>query len=260
MSSISPSTSLTGSSSSIHSIITANLPRICDDTECLYPFGPACIACSFSLDIKENSKRRPQPEERTDEWVEEMQINRHIVLHAGEEFTGGADEVDPLIVDNDSDSEDSESSEEGSKVGEGVSETGYEADSDCDLRSNSTISSLPRLHTSQKLSSFHSIPSYISGSAFTTSAFSLSSNYTPNAEPDHLSPWLSTIFDHTLHGHVTNTRFAGGADIEQDFSTVEKCELCGRSIGEATHQHWLKCKFAHEELERVRIWGTAWSE
>ncbi|KAH7346405.1 hypothetical protein BKA65DRAFT_537080 [Rhexocercosporidium sp. MPI-PUGE-AT-0058] len=242
MSSVYSGTSI--SSSSIHSDSTTNLPRICDDSDCLYPFGPVCIACSFALDVKERAKRRARPQDRTDEWVEEVQVNRHIVLHAGEEFTGGADETNGPISDI------KEEVEPDGEVSEGEpDDEGYEADIEEEVRSDSPISTILR-------SCPQATYSGTSSSSRTASSSSVALDEIQE-ESERLSPWLDTIFDNTLHGQVENVHFAGGADVEQD-PNLDNCEFCGRPIGEATDQHYLKCKYAHEELERVSKWGSAW--
>ncbi|XMA17094.1 hypothetical protein WAI453_009885 [Rhynchosporium graminicola] len=224
--------SFASSSSSFHSDATADLPKPCNDIDCLYPYGSICDNCA--LDAEEHANRRAI----TDEWVEESQINRDIVLNAGEEFTGGADETD----ESESGIEDDE-----------ANEVSYEENSDSylsNIRSEYIISSPYHLSPEQTSPT----PSSISSIANCSSISIISA-----PEPELLASWLDTLFDHTHHGHATNVPFAGGADVEQD-PNVDNCELCGRAIGEATDQHYLKCKYAHEERERVRKWGSAWND
>ncbi|KAG4416494.1 hypothetical protein IFR04_010350 [Cadophora malorum] len=268
MSTISSLSSVTAiTRTSIHtSASTAALPPICSDPNCLYPFGPACTACSLAFDIKEEAKsRRPRPTETVAAWVEEVKVNRDITVYAGQEFTGGADEGDyDWDVDDvetqaamEGDVDEDEDEDEGECVSE-QSESdgdGYEADEEAEADFDETLSDRTQIgaHVRSPTCTYPD-----SSSSSQTASISPVSPVDRVREP--LSPWLNTVFDHTLKGQLENCHFAGGADVEQD-PDVDNCELCGRPLGDPTDQHSLKCKYAHEELERERIaqWGAAWS-
>ncbi|KAG4432362.1 hypothetical protein IFR05_012160 [Cadophora sp. M221] len=264
-------TDTTSSSSDVSDVATADLPRICDDLECLYPFGPACDICSFKLDMKARGKQRVcTPEkigylaEAIDEWVEELRINRYIAVYVGEKFTGGADETDGPVSDTKEREEEEEEEEEKVEEEEVYEEysdaddagSEYELvadsvmndddyDADMDVISASTLSTLtlaaPLCGTSSK-----------SSSSWTASSSTASLADAP--ESQLLSPWLDAIFDNTLQGQMDEVHFTGGADVEKE-PYEETCLICGKPLGEATDQHYLKCKYAHEEIER---WGTSW--
>ncbi|KAL5318784.1 hypothetical protein ACEPPN_013851 [Leptodophora sp. 'Broadleaf-Isolate-01'] len=259
--------------SSFSSDATADLPRICDDSDCLYPFGPACQVCSFVLDMKAGAKKRIYPVDRVDEWVEEVQVNRHIVIQAGEEFTGGADETNGILSDTtERGKEEGEEAEEGEEVEEkeehsdaddGLSEyefvletssnsvmedDGY--DTDIDIISESTLLTL-HLDAPSCGMSGRSSSSWMASSP--------PASLVDRTKSKIRFPWLDTIFSNTLHGQMDEVHFTGGADIEQNSDVeqdpdVEICLICGKPTGEATDQHYLKCKYAHEELER---WATS---
>ena len=180
-------------------------------------------------------------------------------MYAGQEFTGGADEGD---YDWDVDVDDVETQAAMDEVGdESMSELsesdgdGYEADEEVEADFDDAQSDRTQIGVHRR-SPTCTYPSNYSSSQ--TASISSVSPVDRVREP--LSPWLNTVFDHTLKGQLENIHFAGGADVEQD-PDVDNCELCGRPLGDPTDQHYLKCKYAHEELERERSaqWGAAWS-
>ncbi|PVH84214.1 hypothetical protein DL98DRAFT_512611 [Cadophora sp. DSE1049] len=259
MSTISSLSSVTNiTRTSIHtSTSTAALPPICSDLNCLYPFGPACEACSLALDVKEEAKQRPRPTETVAAWVEEVKVNRDITVYAGQEFTGGADAADH-VVDVVERQAAVEHAYDFVSFGDVVSELseddegGYEGDEEAEVEFDDAGSDRTQSRTYVR-----SPTCTYPGDSFGSRTASMSS-VSLVQKPEALSPWLDTVFDNTLRGQLENSHFAGGADVEQD-PDVENCELCGRPLGDPTDQHYLKCKYAHEELERVAKWGAAWS-
>ncbi|KAH7397897.1 hypothetical protein BKA64DRAFT_673085 [Cadophora sp. MPI-SDFR-AT-0126] len=256
ISSLSSVTNITRTS--IHTdCATANLARICDDLDCLYPYGPACEACCIALDVKEEANQRRRPTETVAAWVEEIKVNRDITVYAGQDFTGGADAADhaDTLAERQAAGEDDydyvsvgDAVSELSEDDEGGCETDEEAEADFDdSRSDRTQF---RTYVHSPTCTYPNDSSGLRPASVSSASDVL--------VPATLSPWLNTVFDNTLKGQLENTHFAGGANDEQD-PDVDNCELCGRPLGDPTDQHYLKCKYAHEELERVAKWGAAWT-
>jgi hypothetical protein len=65
-----------------------------------------------------------------------------------------------------------------------------------------------------------------------------------------LEEWLEDIFVLDLAAKIQDRLFVGGAYEQDDMSASAPCPYCNKPVGDATDQHVLKCKYAHEEAER----------
>ena len=72
------------------------------------------------------------------------------------------------------------------------------------------------------------------------------------AEPNmRLENWLEEIFVQDLAAKIQGRIFVGGADEDDEVDAPTPCLYCNKSVGDEMEQHVLKCKFAHEEQERL---------
>lgn len=62
-----------------------------------------------------------------------------------------------------------------------------------------------------------------------------------------LEKWLEEIFSQTLTAQLENKIFIGGAE---DLNPENPCPICFKPLGDERDQHFLRCKYAHEEFER----------
>ncbi len=242
-------------SASIHSDATADLPRICDDPGCTYPFGPSCGLCTFDLDIKDQSKRRQQPEDLVKKWVEEVLINKHITEYAGIPFLGNANEGklrDGSVIADVFEEEKRDEAEGHVNEGEETSEidvksscepssSGYDADIDACSSCTNPNPCIPQ-QAANPLWTPSSNPSIFPSTA------------APNLL-ERLGPWLTDIFERTLAGQLKNTPFVGDADKK---GTQNDCPFCGNPVGPPQLQHILNCQFAHDEKDEMEKFGREW--
>jgi hypothetical protein len=77
----------------------------------------------------------------------------------------------------------------------------------------------------------------------------------PDQEGDnaYLDDWLHGVFLQDPHCKMKSRHFLGGAEEAAARSTPELCPHCNRPVGCETDQHIWKCKFAHEEQERLQL-------
>lgn len=68
---------------------------------------------------------------------------------------------------------------------------------------------------------------------------------------ERLDNWLEDVFVQELAAKIQSRIFVGGADEAADVSMPTPCPYCNRAVGDETDQHVLKCKYAHEEQERL---------
>ena len=68
---------------------------------------------------------------------------------------------------------------------------------------------------------------------------------------ERLDNWLEDVFVQELAAKIQSRIFVGGADEAADVSMPTPCPYCNRPVGDETDQHILKCKYAHEEQERL---------
>ncbi|KAK6581360.1 hypothetical protein PZA11_006051 [Diplocarpon coronariae] len=224
------------------SVTLADLPQICDDLECLVPFGPACHKCSLGLNITGQARRAPRPSDRTKEWVDEIQVNKRTTAHAGQILGGDADEENGSITrsvwdeDDDGISEHVSDGDETSEPGRGPREEEHEADADTGTGGSPQTRRLAQSAYS---------PSGDSSGACTSSSPVMADS---PPLPERLDPWLTDIFKSTLQGQRGDSYFVGGADERDDDRT---CSRCGQVPVEHPELHRLKCEFAHHEAERM---------
>lgn len=65
--------------------------------------------------------------------------------------------------------------------------------------------------------------------------------------------WLDELFAQTLNAQLKEETFVGGAE---DQNPRNPCPICFQPQGDETNQHFLRCKYAHEERRRMEqsIW------
>ena len=66
-----------------------------------------------------------------------------------------------------------------------------------------------------------------------------------------LDDWLEDIFVLDLAAKIQGYVLVGGADEQDDISSSALSPYCNKPVGDETEQHALKCKFAHEEQEKL---------
>ncbi|KAK0103396.1 hypothetical protein ONS95_005422 [Cadophora gregata] len=241
---------------------TINLARICDDLNCIYPYGPACKLCSLAVDIKEDAvKQRPHPTYTVAAWVDEVKVNRDITLFAGEKFTGGADDDDSdiTLIERQAAAEDDYVDE-----GDAVDDLGEFDEWEYKAEEEEEEEEAEEAELDDGESDTTQVPTYVRSPTYNNILGRASCSRTafnPSTavhERHPISPWLDTVFDHTLNGQLEDIHFTSGADFQRN-PDVENCVLCTRPVGDPTFQHYLKCKYAHEEAERMAEWGAKWS-
>ena len=77
--------------------------------------------------------------------------------------------------------------------------------------------------------------------------------YSPFEEGDdpNTEDWVEEIYQRDHAAKRKEDLFVGGADEVDNGFDVEYCPHCNKPVGDEIDQHILKCKFAHEELERL---------
>lgn len=79
----------------------------------------------------------------------------------------------------------------------------------------------------------------------------------------HMKGWLDELYNYTLESQVEDKVFVGGAE---EHSPENPCPICSKPQGDPRFQHYLRCKYAHEEQARMESfiqhdteregWGT----
>jgi hypothetical protein len=77
--------------------------------------------------------------------------------------------------------------------------------------------------------------------------------FKPYEEGDnpYMDEWLSKTFDLDFDAKKKAHYFVGGADEVPNGAISAPCLHCNKPVGPETDQHVVKCKFAHEEQERL---------
>lgn len=206
-------------------------PPICNDTECIYPYGPACTKCYFSLVIKQSKIDYGDHLSMIYHWVDDVNVQKYVANVRGETFVAGAEERD----ENDSEAE------------RGVA-----------IFSTQSLSGSPKPTVppaSESEAQREAKPGPMPVSSPSPSALCSSPKSYPPRTPvtPRFSPWLDELFENTLAGHVAGQDFVGGAT--DTIPINNPCPLCFQPMGDPRLQHLLRCKFAHEEREREeRMW------
>lgn len=203
-------------------------PPVCFDTDCSYPYGPACQRCIFALDLREQERSKISCGDRR-EWVEKIDVQTHITEHEAQVSVGCTDEQEEELKLTSEEEKDDE--EENLKLrGNGEQPTSPEqVPPSPPSNPEATLSSLSR-------TSFYSLVSSLTPPA----------HFTISARLEH---WLSELFSNTLEQHVENNNFIGGA--EDSNPTASNCPYCFKPLGDPRDQHLLRCRYAHEERSRL---------
>lgn len=204
-------------------------PLICPDINCSYPFGDACDKCSFFLNLNELTKDKLPELQRTREWVEKVNVQKYITNYAGKVFIGGATNEDPRL---------DEAEEKGSNT-------------------------LGPMQTPPSSGKEKSTPGNVDQVVVQVEEVSSSDNQTQESSDLYLSAGssvgagfnrienrLSGVVSYTLGLHTPEDKVVGGAEDRNPSSPC--CPLCSAPLGNPRDQHYLHCKYAHEELERAR--------
>lgn len=201
-------------------------PPICNDTECTYPYGPACAICYFRIVIKQDKIDYDDHLSMVYHWVDDVNVQKYVTNARGETFVAGAEERD----ENDS-----------------------ELERDVESFPTEALSGFlksPVVPASGSETQRQVKPASIYGSSRSPSVLcsSLKSNIPHTQVKPQLSPRLKVLFANTLAGHVAGRDFVGGAT---DAGPINNpCPFCFQPIGDPRLQHFLRCKYAHEEKER----------
>ncbi|KAF8864850.1 hypothetical protein BDZ45DRAFT_495001 [Acephala macrosclerotiorum] len=221
------------SNPSLVSQVSVSEPMMpCFDPYCTYPFGATCESCKLELGSRQR-RQQVEPEARSNAWIENLSAPKINIDVAEQTFFDGTSKRSTVVTEN------KEQVREVCEEYEKLSELVYHA-SESETRSFETVAPY---HFRGSLTETSGYP--LSSRTDTTSTSCCSNQTTLSTA---LDPWLSTLFDHTLAGHVSGVDFVGGAD-EQN-PTEDLCSLCFNPIGDPRDQHLLRCQYAHEERER----------
>lgn len=203
-------------------------PRICFDDDCSFPFGPACSECRFAFDLHQIRKAEKRSREGITGWIDE---------EVPTEMETNIDLSQNRLIGNNS-KEDIRPSDSPHLTNASKHRSGEISDEDDN----------PNLSTpnTTKHESFESNEESTNrSSASSSSPASVHDQPLPNSVDD----WLSELFSKTLQGQLNGASFIGGATDEN--STLDFCPFCSKSLGDPRDQHLLRCKYAHEEQERM---------
>jgi hypothetical protein len=67
-------------------------PLVCFDTDCSFPFGPACQSCKFAIHTHEMKRTKIPSSERKIEWAGGLSTKKS-PNYEGQLFAGGANEL-----------------------------------------------------------------------------------------------------------------------------------------------------------------------
>ncbi|KUJ23067.1 uncharacterized protein LY89DRAFT_713605 [Mollisia scopiformis] len=176
----------------------------CSEEDCTYSFGPACESCTLILKIREQRRQNLSTDHHSNKHSPKFDVNA-----TGQLFFDGT------------------SNDTSTKAAED-----FNADLDSEFQISETRSFDAELPSSasSNLQTF-SYP-------YTDTTSTTQPNSTETSISQTLDPWLSTLFDHTLAGHISGTAFVGGA--EEQNPTENACPLCSKPVGDPRDQHLLR--------------------
>jgi len=201
-------------------------PPLCDDIDCTYPFGSVCKVCYFRISIKEEEFNVRGYWKRVEEWIEDINLEKHPASFNRQTSVNRADEIESNV-------------------------DGYEAKTSNSIQHLSTPKQKTEPKTEEKQERFCPPPicTYAPSScplSIPTSSPRTLPLFTPI--PHNISPWLNTLFDSNLAGHISGTGFVGGTTDKKGIDNP--CPFCFQPSGDPRLQHFERRKYAHEERER----------
>ncbi|KAG4028352.1 hypothetical protein MFRU_022g00720 [Monilinia fructicola] len=207
-------------------------PIICFDTDCNYPFGSACHRCALELELRAVAKERAR--EHDAEGESNMEPAPEVALPKSRAETRCDHDISQRVAD-------------------------IVDDLQAIFVFTPSKPNDPNKLTWKNLQTQNLSPAPIKLGEGLRSGAGCEGGHDDNyADVATLDAWLNDILGNSLDGPFIGSSFIGGADEEDP--KEEECPYCCLSMGEGYWMdlHLMKCKYAHEEAEKLKSARAQW--
>ncbi|KAB8294211.1 hypothetical protein EYC80_009645 [Monilinia laxa] len=210
-------------------------PIICFNTDCNYPFGSACHSCAFEFELRAVAKARAMERDSEKEFkLNEEPAQGAALLQSRAESLCDRHDISQRVAD-------------------------IVEDLQAIFAFTPSKPKYPNKLTWKNLQTQDLTPASLKPGEMLKLGSGCGGGHVDNhIDVATLEFWLNEILENSLDGPSIGSSFIGGAD-EHDLKE-EECAYCGLPMGEGVWKdlHLMKCKYAHEEAEKLESARAQW--